>query len=235
MEHDPSGFSGWRRYFFRRSAHLRATWTLRLGLPAAALLGLSMTTGWWAPAIARGLVCEADASPSDAILVENLDTDYFVFERAAELRRRGLAARVLIPIWTDPAGGQPNDVALGTADLMARISRLGPFEVVPIKELEPISLNVARTLRRYLLRQQIRSIVVVAPYFRSRRSALVYGAVLGPAGVRVRCQPAKAPYDSLTWPRTWHGTEDVALQWGKLRYYQLYVLPFDLGSRVPRS
>ena len=175
-------------------------------------------------AIASSLVCDANPQPSDAILVENFDTDYFVFERAAELRRRGLGARVLVPVWADPRTSEPNDVALGTAQLMAGIAHLGPIEVVPIQALEPISLNASLGVLRYARRERIRSVVVVAPLFRSRRSALVYAATLGGAGVTVTCEPAKSTHTLDTWPRTWHGIEDVVQQWGKLQYYRLYVL-----------
>ena len=64
-------------------------------------------------AIGRSLVCDASLAPSDAILVENFDPDYLLFERARQLRRAGLAARVLVPVPTDRGSQEPNDVALG--------------------------------------------------------------------------------------------------------------------------
>ena len=90
-----------------------------------------LTHGWWTVAVARSLVCDANAAPSDAILVENFDTDYLVFERAAELRRAGLAPRVLIPVLADSRTSEPNDVAMGTAQVMARIARLGSGRLRP--------------------------------------------------------------------------------------------------------
>ena len=142
-------------------------------------------------AIGRSLVCDASLAPSDAILIENFDPDYLLFERARELRRAGLAARVLVPVHTDRGTQEPNDVALGFAEVMARISRVGSIEVIPIREVEPISLNAARDIQRYLEREHIRSVIVVAPLFRSRRSALIYGATLGSAGIAVRCEPVQ--------------------------------------------
>ena len=109
---------------------------------------------------------------------------------------------------------------------MARISRLGPFETVPTGGDEPISLNVARDVREYVRRHGIRSVLVCAPLFRSRRSALVYGTVLAESGVVVRCQPAKGLHGVESWTRSWHGVEDVVQQWIKLQYYRLYVIPF---------
>ncbi len=81
---------------------------------------------------------------------------------------------------------EPNDVALGIAEVMARIARVGAIEIVPIREVEPITLNAARDVQRFLEREHIRSVIVVTPLFRSRRSALVYGATLGRAGIAVR-------------------------------------------------
>ena len=185
-----------------------------------------MTSGWWTEAIGRSLVCEANPAPSDAILVENFDPDYLLFERARELRRAGLAARVLVPVWTDRGTQEPNDVSLGIVEVMARISRIGAIEIVPTREIEPITLNAARDLLRFLERERIRSVIVVTPLFRSRRSALVYGATLGRAGIAVRFEAVQGSVGLNNWTRTWHGIQDVAQQWLKLQYYRLYVLPF---------
>jgi hypothetical protein len=220
----------WTRHFFYRAEHNRTTWKLRLGLLALVVVTVWLTRGWWTVAVARSLVCEAGVAPSDAILVENLDPGYFVFERASALRRAGLAARVLVPIPIDAGASTPNDVALGTAEVMARISHLGSFDIVPVREVEPISLNAARDVLGFLQRERIRSVIVVTPLFRSRRSVLVYRATLGRAGVSVLCEPARGPQGVDDWTRSWHGIEDVVAQWLKLYYYRLYILPFHMDG-----
>jgi hypothetical protein len=222
----PDMTSHWTRHFFYRSEHVRSTWKLRIGLLALAGAALWLTSGWWTEAIARSLVCEADSAPAEAILIENFDPTYLLFERAARLRRAGLAPRVLVPAASDPGTEEPNAVALGTAELMARIARTGAIEIVPVREVEPISLNAARDVRRFLERERIRSVIVVAPLFRSRRSALVYGATLGRAGIAVRCQPVQGARGASTWTGSWHGVQEIVQEWLKLQYYRLYVLPF---------
>ena len=123
----------------------------------------ALTSGWWTVAIGTSLVCDPSIAPSDAIIVENFDPDYLLFERARQLRRAGLAPRVLVPVWTDRGTREPNDVALGTAEVMARVSRIGPTEIVPVHEEEPITLNAARDVQRFLEREHIRSVIVVTP------------------------------------------------------------------------
>jgi hypothetical protein len=108
---------------------------------------------------------------------------------------------------------------------MARIAHLGEFEVVPVGEREPISLNAAREVLAYIERERIRSVIVVAPLFRSRRSSLVYEATLGTAGIAVSCEPVEGTRGVNDWLDTWHGIQVVAEQWLKLQYYRLYVLP----------
>jgi hypothetical protein len=185
-----------------------------------------LTRGLWTVAIARSLVCDANGAPSDAILVENFDPDYLVFERATRLRRAGFAARVLVPISTDPGTSEPNLVALGTAELMAKIARIGSIDIVAMREVEPISLNAAHDILRFMKRERIRSVIVVSPLFRSRRSALVYNATLGRAGITVTCEPVQGTRDVSTWTRSWHGEQNVGEEWLKLQYYRLLVLPF---------
>jgi hypothetical protein len=216
----------WTRHFFYRTEHIRTTWKFRVGFVALVVMAAWLARGWWTAAIGRSLVCDANTAPSDAILVENFDPDYRVFERAASLHREGLAARVLVPIQTDPVTSEPNPIAQGTAEMMARFARLGAMQIVPIRALEPISLNAAQDVLRFIERENIRSVIVVSPLFRSRRSALVYGATLGRAGITVRCEPSRGPTEGNTWGRTWHGVQNVAEQWVKLQYYRFYVLPF---------
>ena len=191
--------SRWTRHLVYRAEHTRTTWKLRLALLTLVIVALWLASGWWTLAIARSLVCDASLAPSDAILVENFDPDYLLFERAAQLRRAGLAARVLVPIRTDPGTQEPNAVALGTAEVMARIAHIGEIEIVPVREAEPITLNAALDVQRFLEREHIRSVIVVTPLFRSRRSELVYGATLGRAGVTVRCEPVQESLGVNTW------------------------------------
>jgi hypothetical protein len=222
----------WTRHFFYRTEHIRTTWKFRVGFVALVVVAVWLTRGWWTVAMARSLVCDSNVAPSDAILVENFDPDYLVFERAGHLREAGFAARVLVPIpAADPGTSEPNAVALGTTEVIARLARVGAFEIVPVREVEPISLNAASDVLRFIERERIRSVIVVAPLFRSRRSALVYGATLGRAGITVRCQPVGGTKAVDSWTQTWHGVQDVVEQWLKLQYYRLYVLPFRLPTQ----
>jgi len=229
----PPTIRSWTRHFFYRAEHIRTTWTFRLGLPTLLIAVLFMTSGWWTAAIARSLVCDPSRTPSDAILIENFDPDYLLFEHARGLRQAGLASRVLVPAWTDPGTLELNQVSLGTVEMMAKIARIGDIDVVPTREVEPITLNTACDVQRFLEREHIHSVIVVTPLFRSRRSALVYGATLGRAGIAVHCEPVHGAMRVNTWTQSWHGVQDVAEQWLKLQYYRMYVLPFQ--SSVKKS
>jgi len=107
---------------------------------------------------------------------------------------------------------------------MARVARLTNMQVIPIVETEPISLNSANQIRDFLLKERVRSVIVVTPGFRSRRSLLVYNTVFSPAQIAVGCVPVFGLRTMTNWTTTWHGLEDVALQFSKLQYYRLWVL-----------
>lgn len=216
----------WRRHLFYTKECVKTTWKLRVGLLIAVVLTGALTREFWIGTIGWSLVCARDVAPSDVILVENFDPDYLVFERAAELEKARLAQRVLVPVpgSSDPA--VPN-LMRGVAELMARQARIGAWEMVPIQETEPITLNVAFQIRDHLARQQIKSVIVVTSGFRSRRSALVYRAVLGDGGTHVRCDPVFRHAGPERWAKTWHGIQTVAEEFLKLQYYRFYVLPFS--------
>jgi hypothetical protein len=222
----------WTRHVVYRAEHLRTTWKFRFGVLVLIVAVVWLASSWWREAIPKSLACDANRTASDAIVIENFDADnYLVFERAGELRRAGLASRVLVPVTADSRNGEPNAVAFATAQVVARLARVGDFETIAFREVEPISLNAARDVQRFVERAGIRSIIVVAPYLRSRRSAAVYGATLGRAGIRVTCDPVHGVGGVDTWTDTLHGIQNVAEQWLKLQYYRMYVLPFRLDER----
>jgi hypothetical protein len=213
----------WHRHFFYRKESLKTTWKLRFLVLFLAVGATAFIWGFGTPRIARSLLCTESSPRSDALLLENFDPNYLVFEHAEALRREGVAARILVPTSSDK-DGKPNAVAQGTVELMAKVAWIPNFEIIPIQPSEPISLNAAKQIRDFLVRQGVISVVVVAPAFRSRRSALVYDSVLAPAGIRVGCVPVFGTTNPDNWTETWHGIQDVAEQFLKLQYYRLYVL-----------
>ena len=216
----------WTRHLVYRAEVTKTTWKLRIGVAVFVLLVLRLTSGWWTAAIARSLICDASVAPSDAILVETFDLNYPLFERAADLRHAGLAARVLVPLQAESSTREPKAITAAVMELMATRSGLGTVELVPVREVEPITLNATRDVQRFLEREHIRSVIVMTSLLRSRRSALVYAATLGRAGITVRYQPVPSAANADGWAQSWHGIQDVLQQWLKLQYYRLYVLPF---------
>jgi len=207
-------------------AAARTKWQFRCGVLVLIALAFWFMSGWMRASIGRSLVCTPDGRPSDALVIDNFDNHYLVFERASDLRHSGRATRVLVPVTADVSGLRAHKMAIGFTDVMARIARLGPYEVVPARHVEPISLNVARDVLAFLKQHGIRSITLVSPVFRSRRSVLIYTDTLAPAGIRVSCEPSAGPQETEAWTDTWHGIQNVVEQWIKLQYYRLYVLPF---------
>lgn len=214
----------WPQRFFYRKESLKTTWTFRLSVVGGLVLLVSLTRGFWVQGIGRSLICAEDVTAADAILIDNLEGNYQLFERATALFKEGRAPRVLVPVTMSSDGETPNEVAKGIAEVMIHAAHLPKWEIVPVRITEPVSLNAAYQVEDFFARQNIQSAIVVTPGFRSRRSLLVYRAALGP-GVTLSCAPVVSEMSSATWTRTWHGIEDVTLQFLKLQYYQLYVLP----------
>src|SRR5215475_4103264 len=221
----------WRRHFFYTGVCLRATWKLRIGLLTLAILVVAGTRDYWMAGIGRSLVCTQELAPSDLILIENFDPTYVLFERAAELKKAGLAPRALVPVQASRDPAVANPIFKGFAEVMARQARLDTWDVVPIQETEPIGLNAATQIRTWLDRERVRSIIVVTRGFRSQRSSLVYRRVLDDAGIQLRCDPVFGPARPDRWMATWHGVQEVGEEFIKLQYYRFYVLPF-LARRV---
>jgi hypothetical protein len=197
------------------------------------IVGATVTSRWWTTEIARSLVCAEEAERSDALLVENFDPSYVLFERAEALEKAGVAATTLIPVEAVDTN-VANPISHGIAEVMARHARLRVWRVIPIGYTEPISLNASIQIRRQLIRDGIRSIVVIAPGFRSRRSSLVYRTMLAEAGITVHCVPVFGGTSPEHWTRSWHGIQEFTEEFVKLQYYRFYVLPF-VAPRMSRG
>lgn len=209
------------------------TWLLRVIVLAVILLGLRLTTMWWVPGLAHGLTCDERVTRADAIIIDNLDANYLLFERVAEMTNPDDPTRVLVPAEASPEGAT-DLISAGIVSLMANTARLSKVEAVPVSEVEPITLNVAKQMRTFLQREQLHSVQIVTPALRSRRTALVYSRVFEPAGIETACEPVGRAR-AAAWSRSWHGVQEVVEQYGKLGYYRLYVLPFlmhDANSRT---
>lgn len=221
----------WRRYLFYTRTSTRTTWRFRLAALAVLVLAAAVTRNFWTAPLARSLVCVEEIVPSDVILVENFDPDYLVFERAARLQVAGIAPKALVPVRESRNPGVPNPVSTGIAEVMARQSRLAAWVALPIRDIEPITLNAAVQLREHLVREGVRSLLVVTEGFRSRRSTMVYRAVLGLAGIEVHCVPVFGRKTPESWTHSWHGIQEVVQQLVKLQYYRFYVVPILVRAR----
>ena len=215
----------WRNHFFYRKEVWKTTWKFKLAVLALIFITLTTTAEIWDAPLAQSLICDQTSNPSDALLLENFDPDYLVFEQAETLRRAGVASRFLVPMIGVRKEDLPNSYQLDTARAMARVAHLPNIEPVAVPNHdEPISLNAAKQIRDFLVQEKIGSIIVVAPGFRSRRSELIYKTVFTPSGIRVGCVPTKSQMTPETWINTWHGIQEFTEQFGKLQYYRLYAI-----------
>jgi hypothetical protein len=216
----------WRQHFFYTRKSIKTTWTLRVAtLVVVILIGVA-ARGALASYVGRSLVCSEDLAPSEVMLVENFDPDYLVFERAAALKKAGFASRTLVPVEASRDPDAANPVSKGVAEVMARQARLIDWEIVLVREAEPISLNTAAQIRDHLAGDHVKSLIVITSGFRSRRSSLVYRAVLGDVGTQIHCVPVFGRTTPERWTETWHGIQQVTEEFVKLQYYRFYVLPF---------
>jgi hypothetical protein len=212
-----------RRFIFRIDC-VNTTWRFRIAVVLLLALIAVASKGFWTARIGHALVCADQVAPVDALVIENFDPDYLLFERAESLVRDGYAHRIFVPV-TASADGTPSRVGEAIAEVMAHIARLQRPEFIPIREEEPISLHAAVQIRAVLARERVHSVIIVTSGFRSRRSDLVNRTVLARVGIAASCIPVFGTQTPDTWATTWHGMQTVAEQFMKLQYYRWYVMP----------
>ena len=206
-----------------RTECIKTTWSARLAALVGSVLLVLLTNGLWSRQIARSLLCSEQSRRSDAILIENFDPNYLLFERAQALYQAGLASKVFVPIEAS-LDGTPSRVSDGVARVMAGVARLSLPSSYRSRN-QSRSRSMLPQIGTILAREHVRTLTVVTPAFRSRRSYLVYLTVLSRAGIDVSCVPVFGLNTVENWPNTWHGIQEVAGQFIKLRSYRFYVLP----------
>ena len=75
--------------------------------------------------LALNLVCESGKAEADIVVVENLESDYLLFEEASDLINQGKARLAIVLVQSD--GKNPNELELvpqGIAEVMIRVARL---------------------------------------------------------------------------------------------------------------
>jgi hypothetical protein len=195
----------------------------------AAAIGLCVVTAyvssdWWLGAFGQSLVCDDGGPITTTLLLDNFDNEFGLFRRGAELERSGVATRVVVPV-TSPAQPDAARAAQEVASAFARVAGLSRWEMVAVREEEPISLHTARRVRDFLVAEHIPEVTLVSSRYRSRRSDLIYRAVLSERGIRMTCMPLWEVADPAEWTHTWHGIENAVSQFFKLQYYRLWVMP----------
>jgi hypothetical protein len=177
-------------------------------------------------AFGRTLVCKDERPPASNVVLDAIDNDFGLFRRGAELERAGLVSRVFVPV----AISEEQDAATAAqegAAVSARVAGLSRWQIIPVVIQEPISINAAYRVRDVLLGEGVASVTLVSNGFRSRRSEMIYRSVLEERSISTRCMPVFGTVNPLTWTQTWHGIQDVGLQFLKLQYYRFCVLPFQ--------
>jgi hypothetical protein len=215
---------GWIEIFIYRKEIWKTTWKFRLLLIILMGACFFLTRGFISEKLAESLVCQGTVAKSDAVIIENFDPNYLLFEETAKLVKAGQVGRVYVPVRINSSGSGPNKVNLEFVEVMCSISRISEYELIPITDIEPIRLNAAQQIKTFLRDQKIHSITVVSPVFSSRRSFLVYHSVFESTGIKVYCLPVFNQRTPKNWTESWHGIQDVFMEFGKLWYYRLAVL-----------
>jgi hypothetical protein len=182
-----------------------------------------LSRGFWSFKVAESLTCTEDIVASDAVLLENFDPSFPLFKRAAELHHTGFAHRILVPTPTGNPGDLPDSIAVALTNVMAEAAQIKKMDFIPIVEREPITLSAAQQIRDFLTHENVRSVIVVTPGFRSERSFRIYNKIFSRAGIQLRCAPVFGRTNQKNWLKTWHGVQEVALQVLKSAYYRLFV------------
>ncbi len=190
------------------------------GLAAVALVLLAVHPVLLA-ALGRWLVVADSPVPADAIVVLGGDWQGRI-QQGIRLYREGWAPLLLV------TGGMAIAPGRVQADYLAEVARRAgvPSQAI-LTQRESRSTWEDAALTVGLARERgWRRVLLVTSDWHSRRAAMVFRRVWGPAGVEVRSVPsAEWRFDLERWWQELDGGETVIIEWIRLVWYWLRARP----------
>ena len=109
----------------------------------------------------------------------------------------------------------------------------GDFEIIVTHIHNPITLTAAQGAMKVLAKSNIKSAILLAPGFHTRRSYLVYQYAANPYHITIYPQACFGEYGSEKWWTQDFGKRDFAAESAKLAYYLIWGhIPFKLSYPV---
>jgi uncharacterized SAM-binding protein YcdF (DUF218 family) len=148
---------------------------------------------------------------------------------AAELYQRGLAPRLFIPLEPPPAGLDILRAQGGrypeTSDLFREtLKGLNVPEsacIVGNRAVDSV-WEEAEELRKWVLRKEIRSMIIVTPPWSARRTYRVFKHILGNNEVEIMISPCRySGFQADNWWKRDRYKGDVIIEYQKLTYYAI--------------
>jgi hypothetical protein len=161
---------------------------------------------------------------SDVVILEGAE---FIRERpvhdAMELLSSGTANRMVIVIKKGPTNERPfaslNYTRFITNNLVALGLHENQFQVITVPVNHPVTLTEAKIVLANLSLSNVRSVILMAEGFHSRRSFWAYKQVGTPLGIKIISSPYFVKYPRKTWWRTVDGCYEFISESLKLFYY----------------
>lgn len=214
-----------QKSLFQRKTKRKTTWSIRFLILSLLLSVFIYNYSIWCKAVGWFLVCEFNDLQADTILIENFDDNYLLFEKAAELISQEKSKFAIVFVKANETN--PDRLELvnkGFAEVMIRTSGIRNVELMPIEEIEPIAFNAALQVRKSLMeRGNIKSVIIVTSGFRSKRTYMIYKHLFEKIGITASCLPVWGNRRPENWIFSWHGVQDVFLQYIKYFYYLILI------------
>jgi hypothetical protein len=165
-----------------------------------------------------------DYSADIAILEGASFLDRSVANAGFELLKAGKVKRLVVVLHNintlhRPYGYNDNYPETVRRDIRKGGLKENDFEIVVTPIRHPVTLTEAQGAMKAISQMNVRSAVLLAPGFHTRRSYLVYQHAANPYQIKIRPQACFNGYRAGKWWITNDGMRDFAAEFAKLVYY----------------
>ncbi len=214
-------------YFFQRKTSWGLTWPGRIAAILLFLLVIFLSRHMWTQGILSFITAQDTTRSADAIVIEGWKYPHGSILRASlQLKTRGIGKDLFFVEYLPSPANSMTDLEFPRyyhemLDLYFKSEGVDPKEVqrIAMELKDPVTWNTAFAVMEALSQKNCRSMILVSPWYHSRRSCNVYTIAGKRKGIGVTCKPVEGGLNRHNWWKSHVGMTVIAAEVVKRIYY----------------
>ncbi|MCX8023362.1 MAG: hypothetical protein N2745_11390 [Syntrophorhabdaceae bacterium] len=214
-------------YFFKKKTVWKTTWIGKFSILILMLILFFGMKGLWLNVITSFVTAEDTTKKAEAIVIEHWNRpSRSSINTAFRLLSEGIGKAVFVTEYSFTKGKPVNGIEIPRyyREILALYFKsegfdIGQVTMIPVTVKDPVTWNTANDVTDFLKHQGITSMILLTPWYHSRRSCDVYLELGKGKGITVFCKPVEGEINRENWWRSHNGLDAVFSEVAKRLFY----------------